>query len=78
MGAVNSAAACLFFHEDFREAETAAGKLFRIVVAHESHTFLADFREVYFPCTFCEQLGIGFRMGSLIRPRRVRPRLRSG
>jgi hypothetical protein len=51
-------AAGLFFHEDFREAETAAGKLFRIVVTDEGHAFLADFGEVDLPGEFGEQFGI--------------------
>lgn len=39
----------MFVHEDFRKAETAAGKLAGIVIADQGDPFLADFGQENFP-----------------------------
>lgn len=53
-----SAAARLFFHEDFRKAETTAREFLGIVVADECDPFFADFGKIDFPGKLCQQLGI--------------------
>lgn len=61
-------AAAFLIEEDFREAETAAAKFLGIVVADESDAFLADLREINFPCALGEHTGIRARSRLGIRP----------
>ena len=73
-------AAGLFFDEDFREPEAAAGKILGIVVTDQGDAFLADFGEIDFPRHLGEQLGIDARpwRSRLRRGRRLHRRLGRG